>query len=589
MSYSCYNASTINTPTDEVFAMPMRTAYSYVRFSSKKQAKGRSKGRQTETCEDFCRRHQLKLSTQSYQDLGISAWKGRNFHAGALGAFLKAVRDERVAPGSVLVVESLDRITRDKARKAQRIVEEIIEEGITIATIEPERFYDVKAIDDPFTIVEMLFIFVRANEESNTKSKRVRDSWSKRRAKAAVKKMTRRCPSWLTLVDGEFIVDETKAESVRTIVRMSADGHGAPSILKHLHDTNTPNPQTGLPKWSLAYVQLLMKDRRIIGEMQPHHMVDGKRQELGVAIDGYFPAIIDLATFNRAQAARENRSRNHVTQQGKRINLFSGLIFDPVTNSSWNIAKSGSGRAQRLLPLAVRNKQAKGTGSVDYEEVERVVLEYIEGLDLASLAPRKGHDELGELRATLADTNARIKAFADRITADDADELFAKVRELKTERDEIAAKISSMTHDAASLSHAADNALEVIAAMRDSTGEERHAIRLRLKAHLASVIERIEMIAVPYWKWTVGVLDIRLVNGMRRREVTHQSVLPHDIREALLLRGFDLPLSDAKSDKLRELLPGVLEKLGGGFELRVVKKGDETKIIASRKMPAEEN
>jgi len=42
---------------------------------------------QTLKQHDYCRKRGLKLETTTFEDLGVSAWKGKNFAKGALGAF----------------------------------------------------------------------------------------------------------------------------------------------------------------------------------------------------------------------------------------------------------------------------------------------------------------------------------------------------------------------------------------------------------------------------------------------------------------------------------------------------------------------
>ncbi len=69
----------------------MATAYSYVRFSSKKQSKGDSLRRQREWAETYCAEHGHTLDRSlKLEDLAISSFKGKNAETGALGLFLKA-------------------------------------------------------------------------------------------------------------------------------------------------------------------------------------------------------------------------------------------------------------------------------------------------------------------------------------------------------------------------------------------------------------------------------------------------------------------------------------------------------------------
>src|SRR5262245_10427860 len=91
----------------------MKTAYSYVRFSSPEQAKGNSLARQIEASEAFAKQQGWKLdSSLSLRDLGRSAFTpGKQI---ALKGFLAAIESAQVAPGSVLIVENLDRLSRQQ-------------------------------------------------------------------------------------------------------------------------------------------------------------------------------------------------------------------------------------------------------------------------------------------------------------------------------------------------------------------------------------------------------------------------------------------------------------------------------------------
>jgi DNA invertase Pin-like site-specific DNA recombinase len=87
----------------------MRTAYSLVRFSSAKQAKGDSWRRQTEWSDAWASKHGYRLDATLRQAKAVSAFRGKNRSKGALADFLRMVEEGQVAKGSVLLVESLDR------------------------------------------------------------------------------------------------------------------------------------------------------------------------------------------------------------------------------------------------------------------------------------------------------------------------------------------------------------------------------------------------------------------------------------------------------------------------------------------------
>ena len=66
-------------------------AYSYIRFSTKRQAKGDSLMRQLDKSRAYAAEHGLDLQESSFEDLGVSAFDRSNVTKGALAAFIKAV------------------------------------------------------------------------------------------------------------------------------------------------------------------------------------------------------------------------------------------------------------------------------------------------------------------------------------------------------------------------------------------------------------------------------------------------------------------------------------------------------------------
>ena len=165
---------------------PVKTAYSYQRFSSGRQKKGTSLKRQAKDAVELCQKMGWLLDESYFIDKGKSGFSGDNIVSGALGQFLAAI-GTKVQRGSVLIVESLDRLSRQEIHKARKVMEQILEAGVEIHTISPERHYDLKSLNDPFALIEILFIQSRANEESEAKSKRSKSNWDFKREKAKTK------------------------------------------------------------------------------------------------------------------------------------------------------------------------------------------------------------------------------------------------------------------------------------------------------------------------------------------------------------------------------------------------------------------
>jgi Resolvase, N terminal domain len=139
----------------------------------------------------------------------MSAYWGRNAAEGALAAFLQATKDGLVPTGSRLIVESLDRISRQTVRKAVRTLEDIVEAGVNVVDLEDAgRVYNIVTLDtDGIAFLIMVIRFMRANQESVLKGDRVRRAYDYKRHVAAArqptdKPFTRILRAWLYW-DGE--------------------------------------------------------------------------------------------------------------------------------------------------------------------------------------------------------------------------------------------------------------------------------------------------------------------------------------------------------------------------------------------------
>ena len=271
--------------------------------------------------------------------------------------------------------------------------------------------------------------------------------------------------------------------------------------------------------------------------------------------------------FNRAQHEISQRKRHNITKQGTHINLFAGLIYDPITKTKYIIDKSAKGKSRRLAPLARRNKQARAL-SVDYEAFEAAVLSWLRGLELEKLTQAPAPTQ--ELEAELDDARRRIATYQQRLEEDpDFEELIAPLKRAVERRNEIEEELRHTAAASASLASTAKEAGSVIREMQSAKGKARKLLRLRMRTHLSKIIDRIDLNTVKHWRWSIGILDIHLKNGEWRREVTHRGVLPEELYTVLLTSGFPMPPEQAKTVKHQ-----ISQYVAYGFDARVIKEED---------------
>ena len=136
--------------------MSRPTAYSYIRFSHPSQSEGDSLRRQTKAAEDWAARNEVLLDTSTtLHDLGTSAFTGAhrsNPDRNALAAFLKLVADGKVPRGSYLVVENLDRLSREDIQPALLLVVGLTQAGIRVVRFRSPPRLSLTASRTPCTL-----------------------------------------------------------------------------------------------------------------------------------------------------------------------------------------------------------------------------------------------------------------------------------------------------------------------------------------------------------------------------------------------------------------------------------------------------
>lgn len=394
----------------------MTKAYSYIRFSTPEQAKGDSYRRQMEEAQRYAAANGLELDTSlTFEDVGVSAYRAFNSEAGRLAAFVEAIDAGEVPKGSVLLVESLDRISRAAARRAVHVLDDIVDRDVEVVTLTDGRVYNKRNMDrDPLTLMVAVLTFIRANEESETKSRRVRAAREAGRLAAREGKrkvLTAKCPAWLVAKPDRsgFEVLPERAAVVRRIYELASNGVGQHSIAQTLNSEKVPafgGPRS--TRWHVSYIVKLLETDAVVGTFVPHTVeyLEGKKiRKPSEPIDGYFPAVVDPALNARVKALRSSANPLRGRHAGGEIkNILAGLGRCPVCDGTMTRVAKGSRSRPVLVCEAAKSKAACTYRSVPLEKVENGVLRALEGEMEVPAPGTKGAD----LDAKIHDLDNRI-------------------------------------------------------------------------------------------------------------------------------------------------------------------------------------
>jgi len=319
-------------------------AYSYMRFSTLEQGKGDSLNRQTTMAREWSERHGVPLDTELYlTDKGVSAYRGANAETGALGAFLDMVRAGTIPRGSWLLVESLDRISRQVVRKAARTIEDIVDAGITVVDLsDGAREYSAEALDsDPTLFLMMALRFMRSNEESTLKGSRVAAEYKNKRKsfagdQALDKPYTRRLPAWLRWDDETkaYAIVEGRDALVREMFELTDKGWGQHRIARAFNAQGHETWGAGGWKakyWHRSYVRKILSNSAVIGVFTPHlstkDPLTRRRTRTALpTITHRLPAVVDRELFERVNSRLVTTAARGRNSNKEPRSIFAGVL-----------------------------------------------------------------------------------------------------------------------------------------------------------------------------------------------------------------------------------------------------------------------
>lgn len=441
----------------------MPKVYSYMRFSSAKQAAGTSVARQAEYAKRWAADNDMELDESlSMRDEGLSAYSQDHLKSGALGVFMAAINAGRIPTGSVLVVEGLDRLSRAAPMQAQAQLQNIISAGVEVVTASDGKRYSSKSLaENPMDIIYAVLVMIRAHEESATKSKRVIASTRKRCEEWLAGTFRGRIvrghdPKWVHWNGNSFELIPERVAALRLAISRYLDGHGWVVISRELEKSGLV--LTG--KKAKAYMYSLLRNPALIGT----RIQTAGGEEF--ALEGYYPPVLGKEEYARLQLELERRSATTRAGGGKGIHpgLFTGIGVCKCGKCGENVVSQNKYRkikstGESVLDRKLRcsrcydtgKKERGGRASVSAFPVEKALLDYCaDQINLRSLVP-DGDALTAELQlkkadlvSKLADTEAKAARLVDAMLETSAAPalLVKKSRELESEMSKLRDEIS---------------------------------------------------------------------------------------------------------------------------------------------------
>ncbi len=477
--------------------------YSYIRFSTIEQEKGHSLSRQLSYAKKVAEDRGLFLDENlTMKDLGLSAYHKTNISRGALGVFLTAVEQGRVPRGSILVIESLDRISRAAPLESQGIIAQIINADITVITAVDGKEYNKWTIKkNPMDLVYIILVLIRANEESETKSMRVRAAIMKQiedwqTGKRGFRVKCGKAPNWVRWCENErqFVFVPREKEIMLRKIELFRKGYGGLRIAELLNSEFG----SGTVHHTGANVYKEVIRRTLVGEMNV------KVGDNEYVLKDYYPAILTLSEFE--QLLSDSKNRGATKHKQKFVGILGGVnvfkcaacgqsVNSHVTYRRKDLSEVPSSHKRYGCVEARRKNKCGMKETIQVEVIENAVVRFCQ--DKVNLNRILLNDDdrevikekISKLNADLAQIELTNKKLIDALVElDDAapQAIIKKMKDLEKDAAEIHQKIEDNNSKLNKVEltfrdDVTDRWLQLTKNLKSLSGEERLKLRQLVK------------------------------------------------------------------------------------------------------------
>jgi DNA invertase Pin-like site-specific DNA recombinase len=425
------------------------------------------------------------------EDLGVSAWTGKNLSdESALGGFLKLVEAGKIPKGTVLCVEALDRLSRAKILTALHLFTSIIKNGIDIVTTMDAKWYSEKSINEnPTDLMISIIYLTRGNNESETKSVRVKQSWVNKHANIKAGKFSKfHCPSWLTH-NGEgtkYSLIETNAATISLIFDLYNGGHGVYSLIQELNKRKV-KPFTKSKDWKPVFIHRLLQNPAVIGT----------NDNVTPPRTNYYPPVVSEATFYKAINQR-NGNRNFKGKTGaKEINIFGGIC--KCWKCGANMVKytcSSKGAKPKKYNFLICSQAKVGKCNYAFTPFEKFNDSFLYILKMANFtsflfaSDPEIPDKSETIRGKIVELQATIDRVTDAIVKTDSAALVSRLKQLELDRKQLDKDYESAKAESFGKTDVKQDYSELMAKLNGSLKDNTFRLRLRnlMRRHLLKIV-----------------------------------------------------------------------------------------------------
>lgn len=263
----------------------------------------------------ICRQHGWTLSKQTFQDLGVSAYTGKNRLKGHLATFIKLAKDNRLAANPVLIIEAFDRFSRQDIDESEPTLIGLLKCGVDVHVAFSNKTFTAGSTKSLADRIEILVALKSAYEYSANLSTRIKAAKERKRREIQSGKPVphNNAPKYFTWnKDAQRYEHNEKTQIVKRLVKMFLAGNTLYSIARTLNREHVPTVKTD-SAWSGNAIRSILKNRTLLGEF--------------LGAKDFFPPIVDPDTFEDVRVLLKQNPSFNKGKPGNLVNVFRGIAY----------------------------------------------------------------------------------------------------------------------------------------------------------------------------------------------------------------------------------------------------------------------
>lgn len=165
--------------------MKRKIAYSYLGFVSKTVVQTRTSKRLIESARRWCANQNLDFKPCRYDEMGLEQGRSAYNQSGESGLklFLRGIKERKIQPGSVLILEDLPDYQTTPPSQLLRDVSEIIAQGVDVVTLADGKGHDKESLAAPINLIWSLAMIWHRGQIRTMNSQRAKVAFHFHRSK----------------------------------------------------------------------------------------------------------------------------------------------------------------------------------------------------------------------------------------------------------------------------------------------------------------------------------------------------------------------------------------------------------------------